>query len=577
VFKDNYRKIKERNKSNQKKQISTAVFESYDGIVITDANADILRVNESFERITGYTQPDVVGKNPRFLQSGRHPSTFYQSMWTTLLTTGHWEGEVWNKNRSGKIYPEWLSITAIKNIHQQITHYVGHFTNLAVIKQAQLELERLSFVDPLTNLFNRRKLMDQLEETFRDPVKRMQTFLLFADLDDFKDINDSLGHHIGDLLLQEVAHRLLEFAHPYGDLVARIGGDEFVMICHRILSVEADRMSIATAYAHQLLERLKTTYRLQNANISITVSIGVRVLSLEDTNPDVAMQEVDLAMYQMKSEGKDGVMCYIPEIKRKAQAEFQIRQKFETAMERKEIFFVYQGQFTSEGTLAGAEMLSRWKQDGQWISPGQFIPAIEKTSMILTLGELSLREAVIQIKKWRKSGIDVPRISINISSIGIHRHREDVVQFVKGVIKDDNLDLSFLTFEITEASLLHEETAKRTLRDLHNLGIQFSIDDFGTGYSSLAYIHTLPIDELKIDRRFIQQMRDSSTARAIVQTILSMGQNLGIRVIAEGVETEEEKTILDSMGCQLYQGYYFMRPEPAQKLVDYTNFLQKPL
>ena len=540
-------------------RLAAKAFESQEAMTITDSNANILLVNEAFTRITGYSLAEVIGQNPRILQSGRQDVEFYRHMWHALLTKGKWEGEIWNRRKDGQIYAEWLTISAVKDEQGAVINYIAHFVDLSPWKAAVTEIEFLANHDALTGLANRRKFFQVLNQVWVGEASlKTDTFLLFIDLDRFKEINDSLGHRFGDLLLQEVAKRLSQETRS-GDMVARLGGDEFVLLC-RSTGPEAS-MEEVKAFAESVRYTLTQPYVIDQHVLHVTPSIGVRVLAMEYSNTQEVVQEADLAMYQAKSSGGNCVKCYEPKMRHRFRKTYELEQDLRIAIERGEIQLYYQGQFDHQGRLVGAEVLSRWMRKGVMVPPSEFIPIAEQTELITDLGMFVLRRALQQLHNWNRRRIRLPKLSINMS---VHQFRApDFVNQMKRVMKETQVDARWIVLEITESVFIEDaDEARQKLESLRAVGVEFSIDNFGTGYSSLAYLHTLPIHELKIDRQFTREIVASSSAQSIVKSIMGIGQSLSLRVVAHGVETKEEEEGIFLTGCENYQGYYFMRPEP---------------
>ncbi len=543
-------------------RLAAKAFESQEAMTITDADANIVLVNKAFTKITGYSREEVLGKNPRILQSGRHSAKFYRKLWHVLLTTGRWEGEIWNRRKKGEIYPEWLTISAVKDEEAKTTHYVAHFVDLSEWKFAESEIRRLAYRDSLTDLANRRQFFQTLDQAVAEAGHSVQSgFLLFIDFDRFKEINDSLGHRVGDLLLQEVARRLTEVSRSE-DIVARLGGDEFVLLS-RAPSTSKSAVSEAMWFAEYVRAKLIEPYELETYVVHVKPSIGVRVLEVGHAFAEELVQEADLAMYEAKTSGGNRVVCYEPKMKLKSRRIFQLEQDLRSAIEREEIELYYQGQFDSQGRLIGAEVLSRWRNRGEPIEPLEFIPIAERAGLIMNLGMLIFRGALQQLHTWNHpSSARLPRLSINISA-GQFRDPSFVEQ-IRLAIEEAHVDPGWVVLEITESVLMENpKEVRQKIAALRGMGVEFSIDDFGTGYSSLAYLHTLPIQELKIDRDFTKAIITNISAHAIAKSILAIGQSLFLRVVAEGVETAEERENLFQLGCKTFQGYYFMKPLPA--------------
>ncbi len=550
--------------SQQNLLIAAAAFESQESMMITDADGVIMRVNEAFTESTGYTAAEVVGKSPRLLKSGRHDADFYRDMWETLLHTGKWQGEIWDRRKNGEVYPNWLAITAVKGSDGNVTHYVGSHIDITERKAAEDEIQNLAFYDPLTRLPNRRLLLDRLNQALASSARNGRAgALLFIDLDNFKNLNDSLGHDIGDLLLQQVTQRL-ESGIREGDTVARLGGDEFVVM---LLNLSKDALESAAqteAIGDKVLTALGQPYQLATHTYHCTASIGVTLFGDHQQATDELMKQADIAMYQAKKAGRNALRFFDRQMQESISARVSLENELHNALEFEQFHLYYQVQVDSSNHPLGAEILIRWiHPERGMVSPAQFIPLAEESGLILPIGQWVLETTCARLRAWQQNALTRDlSLSVNVSARQFHQ--ADFVAQVESTIQDYGINPRLLKLELTEGILLEniEETAA-TMNALKQIGVQFSLDDFGTGYSSLQYLKRLPLDQLKIDQSFVRDIASDSSDKAIVRTIVAMAQSLEIEVIAEGVETEQQRQLLLDHGCTHFQGYLFSRPVPV--------------
>ncbi len=555
--------ITERKRAEERLRLSASVFENTDeGVVITDPQARIVDVNRAFVEITGYRREEVLGRDPGLLSSGRHDHYFFATMWRSLRETGHWRGELWNRRRDGAVYPQWLTISGVFGDDGELTHYVGVFSDISQMKRSEEQLEFLAHHDPLTDLPNRLLLTQRLEHALRRAERRSSLLaVVFLDLDHFKHINDSMGHPQGDRLLQDAA-RLLAQAVREDDTLARIGGDEFVLLLEDVRD-PAD----AAGAAEKLLAVFDRPFTIDGQELRITVSAGISVYPRDGTDPDTLLRNADAAMYRAKEEGRQRYHFYTEELTRKAFERILLGNSLRVALERGQLSAVYQPQIDlSSGRMTGVETLLRWRHPELGaISPGRFIPLAEETGLIHSIGEWVLRTACAQGRAWLDRGIDVGRIAVNIAGPQIQRGQ--LASVVKAALQETGLPASRLELEVTEGFIMQEaDDAIRQLDELQRLGVGLAIDDFGTGYSSLSYLKRLPIEKLKIDQSFIRDIPDDPNDMAIAAAIIALGRSLGLRVIAEGVETPEQAAFVQREGCQEAQGYLYGRPVAAEEL-----------
>ncbi len=555
--------VTERQATDDKLRLAAKVFASTsEGIAITDPAANLVAVNPAFTEITGYAEAEVLGQNPRILQSGRHDAAFYQAMWRSLLETGEWRGEIWSRRKNGEIYPELLAISAARDEHGTVSHYVAVFTDIGQLKHSQQQLDFLAHHDPLTGLPNRVLLRDRLEHALnRAHREHDQLALLFIDLDRFKNVNDTLGHPVGDALLRAAAERMLEEVRG-GDTLARIGGDEFVLLIEEDASPRN-----AGVVASKLLELFARPINVDQHVLFITASIGVSVYPHDGDDADSLLKHADLAMYRAKEEGRNTCQFYEPRLSAGAFERMLVENALRGAVSRDELLLHYQPQVElASGTLAGVEALVRWRHPEMGlVPPGRFIPVAEDIGIVGEIGDWVLRAACRQMAEWRAAGLDMPRMSVNLSVQQIERG--DLVGMVRDLLAEWDLRPAQLELEVTE-SLLMRQTGRglEVLEGLRQLGVYLAVDDFGTGYSSLAYIKRLPVHRLKIDQSFVRDIGQDSNDESIVRAIVALGHGLGLQLVAEGVEQEQHADFLASVGCQYAQGYFFGRPTDADSL-----------
>lgn len=554
-------------------RIAATAFESQEGIVVTDAKNHILRVNSAFRAITGYSSEEVVGQTPAFLSSGRHDEAFYEAMWEKLGRTGTWDGEIWNRRKNGDVYPEYLTITAVKDEHGVVTNYVATLTDITLSKAASEEIKNLAFFDPLTNLPNRRLLMDRLKQALASSSRsRQRGALLFLDLDHFKDLNDSLGHDIGDLLLKQVAERLVSCVRE-GDTVARLGGDEFVVLLEDLSEEALEAASQTEVIAQKILNLLNEPYQLSIHKHYSTPSIGVALFNDHETGLDAIIKQADIAMYQSKNEGRNTIRFFDPKMQEAITARIEMEQELRNAIEQQQFQLYYQLQVDAMGRALGAEALIRWNHpDRGMISPFNFIPLAEETDLILPIGSWVLDAACAQLKVW-ESNIYTSALEISVNVSAKQFNQQDFVKLVQSNIQKHAINPRLLKFELTESMLV--DNLYNTIINmvaLQVIGVRFELDDFGTGYSSLQYLKQLPLYQLKIDQSFVRDIESDDSDRLMIHTIINMAKNLNLEVIAEGVETEAQRQFLLESGCTHFQGYLFAKPLPIS---DFENMLSK--
>ena len=546
--------------ANEELRQAASVFDhTAEGIMVTDAGAHILTVNRAFTGITGYEADEVLGRTPKVLSSGRHDAAFYGALRATLETSGHWQGEIWNRRKGGETYPALLTVNAIHDECGALQRYVGIFRDITVIKRTQSELERMAHYDPLTGLPNRLLLTERLDHAL-DRARRNggELAVMLLDLDGFKTVNDSLGHPAGDLLLQTVATRL-SAALRAEDTVARLGGDEFAVILEDI-----KQGGDAAGVARKLLACLADPIDLDGHSALVTGSLGIALCPQDGGDTTALLRAADTAMYESKLGGRNSFHFHHSDMALAVRRRLDLEQGLRRALERDEFEVWYQPQVDLvSGRLVGAEALLRWRDpQAGLVSPTDFIPLAEETGLIVPIGELVLDTACADARRWRDEWGWQGKVSINVA--GPQLERGDFHFGVLRALGRHALAAEQLELEITETFIMHNaQNALEVVGKLRTLGVTTAIDDFGTGYSSLAYLKHLPIDRLKIDRGFVRDLPGDRDDAAIVAAVIALGASLDFTVIAEGVETEAQRDFLIRAGCDQGQGYLFGRPLPV--------------
>jgi diguanylate cyclase (GGDEF)-like protein/PAS domain S-box-containing protein len=514
--------------------------------------------------LTGYAAEEAIGQMPNILKSGRHEPEFYRQMWESLKVNGHWQGEIWNRRKSGSIFPEWLTITAVRDESGRLTHYVSTFSDISDLKLAESEIHNLAFYDPLTALPNRRLLLDRLALS-RIAGKRSLQFgaLLIIDLDHFKNLNDTLGHDIGDHLLLEVARRLRTCIRE-GDTVARQGGDEFIVMLENLGRDEAGAGIEAEAVAEKIRQRLNVPYILNGSTEHFhSASIGISLFCGHNKTTDSLLKQADIALYKAKEAGRNTIRFFDNAMQTALDIRANLDSRLHQALARQEFRLFVQAQVNSAGQLLGAETLLRWQPpSGTMIAPGEFIPLAEDSGLIIPIGNWVLDTACAHLRRWAVSPLTRQlTLSVNVSARQFRQ--EDFVDQVRGALARHGAAPQLLKLELTESLLLDNvEAVVAKMQALLDIGVHFSLDDFGTGYASLSYLKRFPFEQLKVDRSFIRDIATDPDDAAIVRAIIAMGNALRLNVVAEGVEAEEQHAYLVEHGCTCFQGYLFGRPMP---------------
>lgn len=560
------RDITERKLSEIELKIAATAFEAQEGMIVTDAHSRILRVNNAYTEITGYSAEESIGKTPNFLSSGKHDQKFYEAMWSALKQTGTWAGEIWNRRKSGEVYPERLLITAVKDRQGNITNYVASLADITESKAASDEIRNLAFYDPLTQLPNRRLFLDRLEQALAASSHSRQIgALLFLDIDHFKVLNDTLGHNAGDQLLKMIGVRLRSCVRE-ADTVARIGGDEFVILIEELGQDKLAAASYTEMLAEKILHLMAQPYKLDAYDYSGSTSIGATLFINHEAASEDLLKQADIAMYQAKDSGRNAIRFFDMQMQEAVAARVNLERELRNAIDNSQFELYYQIQVNAQQAPIGAEALIRWNHPERgMISPADFISLAEDTGLILPIGQWVLNTACAQLKKWQ-SHAHTRELSISINVSAKQFNQADFITQVHDTVTRHKIDPAFLNLELTETMLLDSvELMIDKMIALRKIGVRFELDDFGTGYSSLQYLKRLPLNQLKIDQAFIRDIA-SSNDKVLVITIIAMAHNLGLKVIAEGVETEAQQQFLLQHGCDHFQGYLFSKPVPIQVL-----------
>lgn len=560
------RDITQRKLAEAELRIAAIAFQSQEGMFVTDTSWVILRVNQAFTHITGHSSEEAVGKTPLLLTSLRHDSTYFASMTRKLKKEGTWQGEIWNKRKNGEIYPAWLILTEVKAANGEVTHFVATLTDITSRKKAEDQIQNLAFYDPLTSLPNRRLLMDRLAQAITKVARHAgKGALLFIDLDNFKILNDTLGHDKGDLLLVQVAKRLSACTRE-GDTVARLGGDEFVVMLEGLSNPSLDAATEAEVVGDKILVALNQIYQLGDYSHHSTPSIGITLFGEQPESIDEPLKRADLAMYQAKAAGRNTLRFFDPKMQAEVTNRVALEAGLRDALEKNQFLLYYQAQVRGTGQLTGVEALVRWQHPQRgMVSPAEFIPLAEETGLILLLGHWVLETACRQLASWACDP-QMRHLSLSVNVSPRQFHQRDFVDQVFAVLERTGARAERLKLELTESVLIANiEDVILKMGILKQHGVSFSIDDFGTGYSSLSYLKRLPLDQLKIDQGFVRDILIDSNDAAIAKMVIVLADSLGLSVIAEGVETVAQRDFLASHGCHAYQGYLFSRPLPPDQ------------
>ncbi len=532
-----------------------------EAVIITDAGGTIITANAAFSRITGYSVAEISDKSMRVLQSGVHSADFYDAMWDCIRANGYWQGEVWNKRKSGELYPALVTISSVHSENGQLTHYVGSSADLTQLKASERELEHRAHHDELTGLPNRRFLSSRLDAALAGSGNQSTGAVIFIDLDRFKLVNDSLGHGAGDEVLVWAADRLRSCIRG-SDMVARFGGDEFVVVCENI-----NRAS-AIALADRVLDQLSQPYVLSDGQqVCLGASGGISLFPEDGSDSTSLIQYADAALYHAKAAGKGTYRFFSTGLTQAANTRLSADLHLRRALERGEFVLHYQPLVAiPDGRVTGLEALIRWKTaNNNIVLPGEFIPIAEETGLIVPLGEWVLRTACRDMKWLLANGAQISTMAVNVSAQQLHH--AGFIDMLGRIVKESDLNPACLEFEITEGTLMGQGKAPVTLLEaIKRLGVRMAVDDFGTGYSSLSYLQKLPIDKLKIDRSFVAELETGGATQAIAAAIIGLAKTLNLEVIAEGVESGYQMDFLVKHGCREAQGFYFGAATPIASL-----------
>jgi len=563
--------ITEHKASHEAQRIAAAAFESQQGMFITDANRVILQVNKAFTKVTGYTAQEAVGQTPGLLKSGRQNAAFYAAMWDSISGTGTWQGEIWNRRKNGTVYPEHLSISSVKNDAGLLTHYVSAFSDLTTDKAAEQQIHDLAYTDLLTGLPNRRMLVIRLQQAVMAEDQHQRGALLMLDLDNFKNLNDSIGHAQGDEVLQRLAKRLSAEVHD-GDTVARLGSDEFVVLLNGLNQDPQIALSQAQTVANKMLEALNKPYQLASSTISCSASIGVTFLGEQYEDTLEPLKRAELAMYQAKSGGRNTLRFFDPQMQAVVDARVKLEGALNEAIQNQQFKLYYQAQVSDSDGIVGVEALVRWFDPKRgMVSPVEFIPLAEETGLILPIGAWVLETACQQLAAWAAQPA-MAHLSIAVNVSAWQFRESNFVSQTLATLERTGANPHRLKLELTESVLIADaEDVIVKMNALKAIGIGFAIDDFGTGYSSLSYLKRLPLERLKIDQSFVRNILMDPDDAAISRAVIAMATSMGLGVIAEGVETEAQRDFLASLGCHTYQGYLFSKPLPVAEFEAFAS------
>ncbi|MDH1333058.1 EAL domain-containing protein [Comamonas thiooxydans] len=548
---------------------STVVDNTIEGVVVTDAHSRILSVNHAFTKLLGFSEAEMLGKTPRMFKSGRHDKAFYDAMWASMHATGHWQGEIWNRRKNGEVFPERMSLSAVKDANDKVTHYVCMFTDISAEKAREQQLEFLAHRDTLTGLPNRSQFTRMLGEAVElsQSTNRRMAVLLF-NIDRFKDVNDSYGHSIGDEVLRHVSVQM-QGALRHGDIIGRLAGDEICVVAQSICGRDS-----AVDVAERLMAAAGQPWTTPDGlSVVVSVSAGICLYPDHALTADDLLQGAHAAVYGAKARGSNAWCFFHENMTQAARERLALEARLRRALELGHMRLYYQPQIDlATGRVVGAEALLRWLDPEEGlISPARFIPVAENSGVIGPLGLWVLGEACRQGQQWRAAGLPDLAIAVNVS---LHQFLlTDIAGATAEALNKSGFPASLLELEITESALAEKpEEALAVLNRLRELGLRLAIDDFGTGYSSLAHLKRFPLDLLKIDQGFIRDIPHSADDMTISSSVIALGHAMGLKVLAEGVETQEQLSFLQQKGCDYFQGYFCSRPLPAE---DFTRLLEK--
>ena len=556
-------RLKRQRQDQERLRQAAVVFEcTREGVLVSDHNGVIVHVNPALVKITGYAPEEVLGQRPSMFKSGHHEPEFYQAVFESLEKTGEWHGEIWNRRKSGEIYPQWQTIRPVRDHQDRVSHYVAVFSDISAIKNTQTELMRLAHHDPLTDLPNRLLFTDRAEQALAYAQRHKSgCALLMIDLDHFKIINDSMGHNVGDLLLKAVGERLTA-VFGKGFTVARLGGDEFAVLVENCTQVAQ-----AAGFAQQVLEVMKSAFIIETHQLFISASVGISLYPNDALNAEQLLRNADSALFKAKSAGREGYALYTEELTAHAQYRIEVASDLRRALEQHELRVYFQPVHDlSSSRMVGVEALVRWQHPQRGlVAPGEFIPIAERTGLIAEIDAWVLEQACWQMCQWQAAGVELSFVAVNISSRLFAR--PELYQLVSTVLMDTGLNPALLELEVTESAVMdNSEVALEQMHRLRELGLRLAIDDFGTGFSSLLRLKRLPVQKLKIDQGFVAGLPGDDDDVAIVRAVIALAQSMGMQVHAEGIEYVEQAQFLLDHHCDLGQGYWFGRPVPAHAL-----------
>ncbi|MDD2776630.1 MAG: EAL domain-containing protein [Gallionella sp.] len=561
--------IQERKNAEVQLQLSAAVFaNNTEGIVITDTDNRIVRVNGAFSRISGYTEAEVLGQDPRIFSSGKMSPKFYQTMWRDFLRNDGWRGEIINKRKNNETYPEWLILSLVRDESGKVINHIAIYSDISERKREEERIQYLATHDMLTQLPNRYLLMDRLTQALGFAEHHhVKVGVMFIDLDHFKNINDSLGHEVGDTLLQHVADRIRQCLRTH-DTLARLGGDEFVIVLPEMHSE-----SEAAYLAEKILEGFDKKFNIDTFQLTITPSIGISIYPDDGVDSTTLLRNADMAMYRAKDGGRNMLQFYLPEMTLHVNERLQLEMQLRLAIERHELCLLYQPQIdTQTHKMTGMEALLRWQHPTfGLVSPTRFIPIAEESGLIIEIGDWVLHEACMQGRIWQAQGYELVPIAVNVS--GVQFKRGQFLDRLKNILHDTRFPANLLEIEITESVLMDlGDASLQFMNEIKSLGATLALDDFGTGFSSLSRLKTFPLDFLKVDQSFVRDIHTDPDDAAIVRAVIGMAHEMNIEVIAEGVENQAQLDFLQALQCEKCQGYFFSEPISAEHI---EAFLQR--
>jgi diguanylate cyclase (GGDEF)-like protein/PAS domain S-box-containing protein len=550
--------------SRQELSIAATAFDAEEAMVVTDADRTILRVNRAFVEVTGFEAAAVLGRTPDLWRSDDQYDDLCRKAWETVARDNFWQGEMWLRHSTGRVYPVWQSLSAVLAADGHISHYVLAFSDISQRKEAEAQIHNLAFYDSLTQLPNRRLLIDRLGLALAAATRHHRHgALLFLDLDYFKTLNDTEGHDAGDLLLVELSRRLKACVRE-GDTVARLGGDEFVVMLEDLSDAQAEAAAQAEAVGRKILEAVALPFPLRGRDYHGTLSIGICLFDDSHPSIDELLKRADVAMYQAKFGGRNTLRFFDPQMQEALVVRAAIENDLRQVVTHGQLVLYYQPQLEAGNRVVGAEALLRWQHPQRGlVQPAEFIPIAEETGLILPIGSWVLETACRQLRAWQENPLARDLVlAVNVSAKQFHQ--PDFVDQVRGIIERSGANPTRLKLELTESVVIDDIAATvDKMKTLRSLGVSFSMDDFGTGYSSLSYLRRLPLDQLKIDRSFINEVESNAGDAVIVQTIIGMARSLGLHVIAEGVESEGQRQFLSNNECPSFQGFLFSEPVPV--------------